>query len=435
MKRRAYSSGFTLLELLVVMSIISILTMMLLPAISSALEAGKRTSCANNMRQMGQAMLMFAGENDGIYPKGAPNDYWGEEFLDTDRAYEQQRMEERSVSINYLAPSRSFYPEDLVRNNYIFDARQLYPDYMGDLEVLVCPSSISTRDVARDRYFMDETFSQEHINSILYTYEENDVVINRLQGLRPAPECVTSDMYTYLPYALVTEEQALFLWDILSERMYYGERDFMDRSQSLDPNDPESSQNRRQQNWSEVDERFGDDPRTKYEERLGHAPGGGNRFNRLAIGVGKIFIRDINDPGSDYKSDSRIPVLFDTPSKDGFKQFGHMPLGGNVLYLDGHVEFQKYKDTPGPRDDYLGYWNFYSFSDLPYTRDFIEFMRASVYDNTYLMNIPPWCGNREPGTDFKPRYWFYPNDRLYQELRFEYPVDPYNATYTPGQWY
>jgi len=155
----------------------------------------------------------------------------------------------------------------------------------------------------------------------------------------------------------------------------------------------------------------------------------------LRAGEIRTIIRDIDDPGSDFESDTRIPVLFDSVSKDGYRQFGHMPVGGNVLYLDGHVEFQKYQDTPGPREGYLGYWNFYSFSDLPYTRDFIEFMRASVYDNTHLMNIPPWCGNRDPNTEFKPRYWFYPNDRLYQELDFEYPLNPFETKYVPGRWF
>jgi len=48
--------GFTLIELLVVIAIIAILIALLLPAVQQAREAARRSSCKNNMKQIGLAL-------------------------------------------------------------------------------------------------------------------------------------------------------------------------------------------------------------------------------------------------------------------------------------------------------------------------------------------------------------------------------------------
>ena len=52
--------GFTLVELLVVISIIGVLVALIIPAVNSAREAARRTQCINNQAQIGKALISYA---------------------------------------------------------------------------------------------------------------------------------------------------------------------------------------------------------------------------------------------------------------------------------------------------------------------------------------------------------------------------------------
>ncbi len=59
-------TGFTLIELLVVIAIIAILAAILFPVFARARDAAKKTASLNNVKQLGLAQFMYAGDNDDV---------------------------------------------------------------------------------------------------------------------------------------------------------------------------------------------------------------------------------------------------------------------------------------------------------------------------------------------------------------------------------
>jgi prepilin-type N-terminal cleavage/methylation domain-containing protein/prepilin-type processing-associated H-X9-DG protein len=75
MKTKAYvivpkRSGFTLIELLVIIAIIAVLSALILPSLAQARRKALQAACASNLRQTGQALLMWANDNNGYLPPG-----------------------------------------------------------------------------------------------------------------------------------------------------------------------------------------------------------------------------------------------------------------------------------------------------------------------------------------------------------------------------
>ena len=121
---RAYRrkpSGFTLIELLVVIAIIAILIALLVPAVQQVREASNRSSCANNLKQIGLAMHSYHDMKNALPPDriGICWATWAVlilPYIEQDNVYKMWNIQKRFYDLGIDALTEAPRPVRCVRD-------------------------------------------------------------------------------------------------------------------------------------------------------------------------------------------------------------------------------------------------------------------------------------------------------------------------------
>ena len=170
--RRNYASGgrqvhigFTLVELLVVIAIISILMSLLLPAVQAVREAARKTSCQNNLKQMGIALHHFH-HSHGQLPIGCV------EWRGPGTPAGQRQLAWSAYLLPYLEQQNLF---DAIDFNLPFDAPENAAAAATRLSVYECASA-PKRDLIRGQTDYGGLFGERMVSRApddgIFLYDE-----------------------------------------------------------------------------------------------------------------------------------------------------------------------------------------------------------------------------------------------------------------------
>ncbi len=320
--------GFTLIELLVVIAIIGILASILLPALSRAREAARRASCANNLKQWGLILKMYANEANGVFPPGT----------------------------EWCINGNLFWANGV-------GAHAVYPDYWTDPNIVICPSD--TRDDS-SAWFAAGVDIEEDIVAQMERFEPEDNITNLMRfTLLSHPIS-----YFYLPYMATTQSQVMDVMINMAQAPYVVPWYFVPGATQAD------IQARRGPQWTQLGAFYitgeegdihgmdsfpasrirGGDGFWRDDDSVTTLPA---TYQRVKEGGERFFITDINNPAAGAKAQSTVPVMWDTwnttvtygAENSGVGRFNHVPGGSNVLYMDGHVRFVRYQEDCPMKND------------------------------------------------------------------------------------